>query len=68
MNPDSTQNIGSGADEDAALAAAIAVALALAEQEVRPVAPHAVAAAAGLNPWVLDGRRRQMDAHGRGSR
>lgn len=68
VNQETTPKAGSGVDEDAALAAAIAVALAVAEREDRPVAPHAATPVAGLNPWLLDGRRRQMDSHGRGAR
>ncbi|MBM3958229.1 MAG: hypothetical protein FJ314_00425 [SAR202 cluster bacterium] len=69
MNPESMPRAGSGVDEDAALAAAIAVALAVAERDVRPAAgPGNMAPVAGLNPWLLDGRRRQMESHGRGVR
>lgn len=59
---------GSGADADAALAAAIAVALAVAEQEQRPPEQGPATPGAGVNPWVLEGRRRLMDSHGRVSR
>jgi hypothetical protein len=56
---------GSGADADAALAAAIAVALAVAEQAQKPPEHGQAAPVAGVSPWVLDGRRRLMDSHGR---
>lgn len=59
---------GSGADADAALAAAIAVALAIAEQAERPASPATATPLAGVSPWVLDGRRRLMDSHGRAPR
>ena len=59
---------GSGADADAALAAAVAVALAVAEEAERPAAPAAATPVAGLSPWLLEGRRRQMDSHGRATR
>lgn len=56
---------GSGADADAALAAAIAVALAISEQQERPTAQGSTTQLAGVTPWVLEGRRRLMDSHGR---
>ena len=59
---------GSGADADAALAAAIAVALAIAEEDQKPPEHGQTVPVSGVSPWVLEGRRRLMDSHGRAPR
>ncbi|MBI4220718.1 MAG: hypothetical protein HY682_11270 [Chloroflexi bacterium] len=59
---------GSGVDLDAGVAAAIAVALAMAQGEPRTTLQTGSAIAGGISSWLLEGRRRLMDARQPGRR